>query len=215
MSARLAVVGAVDADVRMGGTPGPVACSPPDYARMLAAIAAGDRRAETDLVKAISPPLRLVLRRRAAGCEVDDLQQETLMVVLAAAREGRVAQPRALVQFALETARRLVANAERKSVRQRTGSDDGALDAALSSDLGGDELVAREALQRGVHHALGELRSPRDRQLLYSYYLDGEPSAALQARFSLDSTQLGRVLHRARQRFGDVWRRLRPDSLDP
>jgi RNA polymerase sigma factor (sigma-70 family) len=187
----------------------PVAPSSPDYAGMLAAIAAGNRAAETELVKTISPPLQLVLRRRAPSADVDDLRQEALLAVLGAAREGRIKDPQALVQFALETARWLACNAERKTARQRTGSDDAAIDASASGDMGSDDLLSRETRQRGVHEVLNALRNPRDRQLLYSYYLDEEPSSVLQAKFSMNSVQLGRVLHRARQRFGEVWRQMR------
>jgi RNA polymerase sigma factor (sigma-70 family) len=215
MGVRLAAVGTVDAEVLLDAAQEPAACNQPDYARMLAAIAAGDPQAETELVKTLTPPLRLVLRRRAAGADIDDLQQETLMIVLAAAREGRVKQPRALVQFALETARRLIFNAKRKVVRQRTESDDEEIEATLSFDPDHDELIAQETLQLGVHQALAELRNPRDRQLLYSYYLDDEPTAVLQVRFAMSSSQLGKVLYRARQRFIEVWRKMRPDGIDP
>ncbi len=186
-----------------GGTAGG-----PDYASMLRAVAAGDRSAEAALLRALLPPLRLVLHRRF-GDDIDDLQQETLLIVLASAREGRIQEPQALVYFTLETARRLVANASRKQQRQRTDIDDEAIGRLATSMPAGDELLERADARRLVRDVLLNLPNARDREILQRYYLDEEPSDSLRARFSMDSMQLGRLLHRARQRFGDAWRRRR------
>jgi RNA polymerase sigma factor (sigma-70 family) len=185
----------------------------PDYAAMLAAVTAGDSRAEAALLQALSRPLEVVLRNRARGAEgVDDLRQEALLVILTAARGGRIEDPQALVDFALETARRLALNAERKHARQRTGADEAALEAVADSQSAGPDWLATEELRGQVRTVLGELDNARDRSLLYSYYLEEAPSTRLQARFALDSTQLSRVLHRARQRFGALWRGRMIDS---
>ena len=193
--------------------PEPAAEAAPDYARMLAAVAAGDRAAESELMTVLAAPLDVVLRNRSRGSEaVDDLRQEALLVILTAARAGRIAEPRALVEFALETARRLAMNAERKHARQRTGGDQAALDAAVDGGAATLDWLAGEELRHCVHSVLGSLDNERDRQVLFSYYLEGQPSARLQARFALDSVQLGRVLHRARQRFGALWRGRRIDA---
>lgn len=192
---------------------GPPRPAGPDYAGMLAAVAAGDARAESALLQALSRPLEVVLRNRARGAEsVDDLRQEALLVILTAARAGRIDEPRALVEFALETARRLALNAERKHARQRTGADDAALEAIADGQAAGADWLANEELRERVHAVLGALGNERDRSLLYSYYVEEQPSARLQAHFSLDSVQLSRVLHRARQRFGALWRGRMIDS---
>ena len=73
---------------------------------------------------ALSEPLAVVLRQRAKGREgLEDLHQEALMAVLAAAREGRIAHPEALISYAIETAKLLALNAWRKQERQRTDTD--------------------------------------------------------------------------------------------
>jgi RNA polymerase sigma factor (sigma-70 family) len=195
-------------------SPGP-AVTAPDYARLLAAVAAGDTRAESELMAVLSGPLEVVLRNRSRGSEgVEDLRQEALMVILTAAREGRIDEPRALVEFALETARRLALNAERKHSRQRTGADDAAIEAVVDSRSSGLDWIAGEELRRCVHSVLGALGNERDRQMLFSYYLEEQPSVRLQAHFGMDSAQLGRVLHRARQRFALLWRGRHSDTPD-
>lgn len=189
------------------------ASAAPDYAGMLERVAAGDRQAETELVLALSEPLAMVLRRRLGRDDrCADLQQDTLMVVLESARAGRILEPRALIDFTLETARLLALNADRKSARQRTDADADLLERVADSQQPSVlEVLAAEERRHCVQAVLASLRNERDRQVLYSYYIDEQPTALVQARFALDSVQLGRVLHRARQRFLAVWQALRMD----
>lgn len=185
----------------------------PGYAGMLARVQAGDRDAETELVLALSEPLSMVLRRRLGADErCADLQQDTLLTVLEAARAGRIDEPRALIEFTLETARRLLLNADRKQYRQRTELDAAAVEHAVDvRQPSMFDTLAAEQRRHCVRAVLASLRNERDRQVLFSYYLDEQPTALVQARFALDSVQLGRVLHRARQRFLAVWQALRVD----
>lgn len=185
----------------------------PDYAGMLARVRDGDREAETALVLALSEPLSMVLRRRlGADDRCADLQQDTLLTVLEAARAGRIAEPRALVEFTLETARRLALNADRKQYRQRTDVDAELLDqVADAQQLPVLDALDADERRHCVRAVLASLNNERDRQVLYSYYIDEQPTSQVQARFALDSVQLGRVLHRARQRFLAVWQALRVD----
>ncbi len=187
--------------------------SAPDYAGLLARVRAGDREAETALVLALSEPLSMVLRRRLGSDDrCADLQQDTLLTVLEAARAGRIDEPRALVEFTLETARRLALNADRKQYRQRTDVDAELIEqvADVQQQPMLDALDADER-RHCVRAVLASLSNERDRQVLFSYYIDEQPTAQVQARFALDSVQLGRVLHRARQRFLAVWQALRVD----
>lgn len=203
----------ISPSVGLRAVPDSLPAAAPDYAGMLVRVARGDREAETELVLALSEPLAMVLRRRLGSDDrCADLQQDTLLVVLEAARAGRIQEPRALVEFTLETARRLAMNAERKVYRQRTEADAELLehvaDAQQPTVL---DVLASEERKHCVHAVLASMRNERDRQVLYSYYIDEQPTAQVQASFALDSVQLGRVLHRARQRFLALWQALRVD----
>lgn len=190
----------------------PRRASAPDYGGMLAAVARGDAKAEDALMRALSAPLEVVLRHRARGVEgVDDLRQEALLAVLQAARAGRITEPAALVQYALQTARQLALNAQRKSLRHRTDNDPDAIDQNRDAAPSVGDSLAGAELRGCVGAVLASMPNPRDRQLLYGYYMEERPSAQLQAQFALDSAQLGKVLHRARQRFGQLWRAFKFD----
>ena len=62
---------------------------------------------------------------------------------------------------------------------------------------GGEELLSRERLgQRAGRAAL-----PRDREVLFRFYLAGETKGRICARLGLSGTQFNLVIHRARLRF--------------
>ncbi len=191
----------------------PARQSSPDYAGILAAIASGDRNAETKLVQALTAPLNVVLRNRARNAEgVDDLCQDALIAVLQAARDGRIEDPVALVAYALETARNLALNAERKRSRRQTYSAEDVINDTADAAEGSEELTAGDQLRSCVRTVLDSLPSERDRQLLHSYYLKETPSSELQTQWAMDSAQFGKVLHRARERFGRLWQTLKFDA---
>jgi len=189
----------------------------PDYAGMLAAVRAGDSAAEARLLQALTPPLKVVLRHRAKHAEgVDDLCQDALIAVLQAARQGRVSNPAALVEYALQTARQLAMNAERKRSRRQTTSVAEIAETADDSlrEMGEliDEQQQTEKLRNCVDSVLASMPSDRDRQLLHSYYLNETSSADMQAQMTMNSQQFGKVLHRARQRFSQIWQALKYDA---
>jgi RNA polymerase sigma factor (sigma-70 family) len=184
----------------------------PDYAGMLAAVAAGDRQAETQLMQTLTLPLQVVLRHRARHAEgVEDLCQDALIVVLQAAREGAIGDPQALVAYALQTARQLALNAERKRERRQTVNAGDGLDESADPAGEGSDQLASEQLRSCVGTVLDSLANPRDRQLLRNYYLKETPPVDLQSQMAMDAAQFGKVLHRARQRFGRMWQALNYD----
>ncbi|MBD8525860.1 RNA polymerase sigma factor [Pseudomarimonas arenosa] len=183
------------------------------YAMLLQRVRSGDRIAESELVLALSEPLSVVLRQRAKGREgLEDLHQDALMAVLAAAREGRIEHPEALISYAIETAKLLALNAWRKQERQRTDADSEQIDRVAEPQASAWDTLSREQLRDNVRAVLSSLPNARDRAVLYSYYIEEQPSRTVQGQHALDSVQLGRVLHRARQRFLAMWKALRLDS---
>jgi RNA polymerase sigma-70 factor (ECF subfamily) len=56
---------------------------------------------------------------------------------------------------------------------------------------------------------MAELPSARDRQLLYRFYLGEEDKERICVDLKLTSLQFNRVLHRARERFRELYQRAR------
>lgn len=113
-------------------------------------------------------------------------------------------EPEKLPGYVAHLARNLAIEHYRKAARRRT-------DPAPPEDLdrptsGGalDDLLAAEnaALARAV---IGELGTARDREVLLRFYLGDEDRDRLCRDLDLSSVQFHRVLHRARQRYKDLY----------
>src|ERR1044071_6206595 len=90
----------------------------------------GDVTAETELIRQFEPGLRVLLRRRTGGDHglLQDLVQETLLVVIQRLRGAGIDDPGKLAAFAAQTARNLAIASLRKAERQKTDIDTEATD---------------------------------------------------------------------------------------
>jgi DNA-directed RNA polymerase specialized sigma24 family protein len=85
----------------------------------------GDVTAESELIRQFEPGLRVLLRRRTGGDGglLQDLVQETLLIVIQRLRGTGIDEPQKLAAFAAQTARNLAIASLRKTERQRTDVD--------------------------------------------------------------------------------------------
>src|ERR1044072_9425956 len=85
----------------------------------------GDASAESELIRQFEPGLRVLLRRRTGGDHglLQDLVQETLLVVIRRLRGAGIEDPEKLAAFAAQTARNLAIASHRKAERQKTDVD--------------------------------------------------------------------------------------------
>ena len=58
---------------------------------------------------------------------------------------------------------------------------------------------------RLVRRLIGELPTDRDRQVLYRFYIAEDDKAAICQDLELSSLHFNRVLHRARQRYRELY----------
>lgn len=194
------------------GSKPPAESPPPSAADLARRIAAGDGTAETELVERYSRGVLYLLRRLTRSSELaEDLHQETFRVVLERLRGRGLAEPDKLSAFLRETAKNLHRNEWRKGVRRGVEDDAGDARAELYADPGTSPYarLARAEEARLVRRLLGELPSPRDREILYRFYLGDEDKERLCRDLEISSLHFNRVLHRARRRF----RRIVQESL--
>lgn len=172
-------------------------------------IAAGDRAAESELVARYSRGVLFLLQRIAKDPDLaEDLHQETFVVVLGRLRGAGLDQPERLAGFIRATARNLFTGDYRKTVRRRTDSDSERVERTVVEERRSQlRRVLGQERARAVRQALGELRTDRDRQILYRFYLLDEAKETLCAELGLSDLHFNRVLHRARQRLGQILRR--------
>ncbi len=149
--------------------------------------------------------MALLLDRHTGGRpEREDLFQDTFRLLIEKLRRGEVREPEKLPGYVAHLARNLATEHYRKVVRRKT-------DPAPPEELdrpteGGalEDLLAAEnaALARTV---IGELSTARDREVLLRFYLGDEDRDHLCRELDLSSVQFHRVLHRARQRYKELY----------
>jgi len=144
------------------------------------------------------------------------IYQETLMVGLQKIRRGEVREPERLAGFLRALAKNLsIQRYRRKHYAVERSTD--ALPEAASQDLSEaspvsasdtasplQHLMEQERIHR-TRQLLAEMTVPRDREVLCRYYLGEESSERICADLGLDGDHFYRVLHRARQRYRQLW----------
>lgn len=168
-------------------------------------IAAGERQAEAELVDRYSRGLSYLLRRLAGDPGLsEDLQQETFRIAIEKLRAGELREAEKLAAFLRGIAKNLLRSAHR---RGRRGGGPVDLEAApepadpAPSQL--EEVLLEEDKHR-MRRLLGELRSPRDREVLYRFHLAEESREEVCRALGLGRQQFNLVLFRARRRFGQL-----------
>ena len=169
-------------------------------------IVAGEERAEQELVERCGATLRFLTRRFTRDeADAEDLYQETLILALEKIRDGEVREPERLAGFLRALAknlstqryRRRSVEAEKPSAEPFDAPDDKGPDA-----LGGMLDQERARLTRAL---LDELKVPRDREVLFRYYLAEQSSGRICRELGVDTDHFYRVLSRARQRYRRLW----------
>ena len=179
--------------------------SPGDLVRR---IAAGDSRAEEELVERFGTGLLFLLRRWTRdGATAEDLYQETLRLALEKIRQGEVREPDKLAGFLRSLARNLAVHHYRRGAvrgeRERglEEAEEGA--AAHAGDGDTDQLTRLLRAEKAdlVRRLIGEMTVERDRQVLFRFYIAEEDKERICADLGLTGPELNVVLFRARQRY--------------
>lgn len=120
-------------------------------------------------------------------------------------RKGELREPAKLPGFLAQIARSLAIEHYRKAQRRKTDPDSEAIadvEASASGQL--SELLSREDAGL-VRQVIRELGTERDRDILLRFYIAEEDKERISADFGLSSLQFNRVLHRARERYRDLY----------
>jgi RNA polymerase sigma-70 factor (ECF subfamily) len=172
---------------------------------LVARIRAGDRQAEDELVRRFHRGVTVVLTRSSRDPSVvDDLHQDTFRIALEKIREGAVREPEKISGFIASVARNLVIEHFRKvSTRQLSGAPEEIGLASPDPDaLEGMLEAERAAIVRRV---LSEMRSQRDRRILFRFYIAEDEKEAICRDLGLSSLHFNRVLFRARERYRELY----------
>lgn len=171
-------------------------------ADMVMRIQAGDPEAEAIFVERFSRGLRAYARRLGCAPDLaDDLHQETFRVALERLRGRGIDDPEALPGFLRGIARNQLLNLRRKVARRRTDADDAAITAVEDPGEGQLHRLLQNEAAGLVRRLLADLEPPRDREILYRFYIAEDRKEAICKDYELSSLHFNRVLYRARGRF--------------
>jgi RNA polymerase sigma-70 factor, ECF subfamily len=177
--------------------------------QLVARILAGEKSAEDELVQQYSRGVSIILNRATGDRSVsEDLSHETFQIVLEKIRRGEIREPDRLSGFICSLARNLASDHFRKSRRLEGFADpDEAELIPESSPSQLDRLLMQEK-SKMVRKLLQEM-SERDRQILYRFYIAEDDKDRICADLELSSLHFNRVLHRARERYRDLYQSLK------
>lgn len=123
-------------------------------------------------------------------------------------RRGELREPAKLPGFLAQIARGLTIEHYRKIRRRKTEPDSDAIAEVADVSGGGSgplsELLTREDAGL-VRQVIRELGTERDRDILLRFYIAEEDKERISADFGLSSLQFNRVLHRARERYRELY----------
>jgi RNA polymerase sigma-70 factor (ECF subfamily) len=175
-------------------------------ADLVSRIMDGDQQAEAELVERYSRGVAFIIRRETGGASAaDDLYQETFRIALEKIRRGDLREPEKLSGFVCGIAHNLVIDYFRRAARQ-----DGLIEIEEAASLPLkapsqlDELLQKEKAAL-VRQVINELPSDRDRQILFRFYIAEEEKESICADLGLTGVHFNRVLHRARERYRELY----------
>jgi len=148
----------------------------------------------------------MLLRRRTGGDHglLQDLVQETLLVVIQRLRGEGIDEPQKLAAFAAQTARNLAIASLRKAERQKTDVDSEATERNADPTRSVEGLVEDVEAAMAVRALLRELPQARDRLMLKRFYLEDHDKEVICQEMQLTEAAFNQALSRARRRFRQI-----------
>ena len=166
-------------------------------ADLAAAVRAGDRDAETELVARYRPGLLMMLRRAVKDPSLaDDYCQEVFRVTFEALRHNRIDNGGKLAAYLWSVARNLANSDLRRHYRRQTTTlSEGIVDDAPRPE----QQMLREERTQMLRDTLAML-TPRDRSVLTAFYLEDAPKELICGRMGLSPSQFDVIKWRALKR---------------
>ena len=137
--------------------------------------------------------------------EAQDLFQDTFRLVLEKLRRGELREPAKLPGFLAQIARSLAIEHYRKATRRKTDADSEAIGEAVAPGASPLSALLESENAALVRRVIRELGNERDREILLRFYIAEEDKDRIAADYGMTSLQFNRVLHRARQRYREIY----------
>ena len=175
-------------------------------ADLVSRIRAGDRQAEAELVERYSRGVKVIIRTKTGNAAIaEDRYQETFRIVLEKIRQGDVREPEKLSGFICSVARNLVIDYFRRTAQQKSLTEIDESDLLPHHAPSQLEVLLQKEKVAIVRQVISGLPTDRDRQVLFRFYIAEEEKEEICAALGLTSLHFNRVLHRARERYKELY----------
>ncbi len=180
---------------------------------LVSRIRGGDRQAETELVERYNRAVMSIIRRALGNPTVaDDLYQETFCIIIEKIRGGDIREAERLPGFVCGVARNQVIKHFQRAARQeRLTETEEVVSLPCQAHDQLEELLRKESADI-VRQILKEMTNERDIQVLFRFYLAEDDKEQICADLGLTSLQFNLVLHRARERYRELYERIIRDK---
>jgi RNA polymerase sigma-70 factor, ECF subfamily len=156
--------------------------------------------------------MSIIHREVMDAAVADDLYQETFCIVLEKIREGDVREPEKLSGFVCCVAKnRVIKHFQRAARQERLTETEEAVSLPHPARDRLEELLRKESADI-VRQILKEMTNERDVQVLFRFYLAEDDKEQICADLGLTGLQFNLVLHRARERYRELYERTMRDK---
>lgn len=172
---------------------------------MVAEIEAGNPQAEDRFCRQFRPLVQFVLRQMTDDLSLaDDITQDALLLVLLRIRAKKIEHPERISSYVAQTARySLIGWYRRKGNQHGSAMDVTELE---SREVGLEDALIAGEQQTLVRNMIGQLKVPRDQEILKRRYLFEEDKHSLCEKLNLPDQHFDRVISRARSRVKKIIR---------
>jgi len=173
-----------------------------EYLRRLGA---QDPATEAHFVSYFSERLKITLRARGVDCHtIEDVRQETFCRVWLAVRSGNVHNPKGFGSYVHAVCKNVLSESRRMNFRNQH-------DPIESTDLADERLGLEDMIQRKENGKLVRevmaMLPERDRHILQARFFEERDNDDVCAQFGVDRAYLRVLLHRAINRFGQLYKK--------
>jgi RNA polymerase sigma-70 factor (ECF subfamily) len=177
-----------------------------EWLNWLQRITRGDADAEEELVHRYKDGIAIIINRIVRSeSDTEDLSQETFRIALEKIRDGEVREPDRLSGYICSIARNVAIEHVRK-IRRATNQEE--IDQAEQiRDPQPDQFEQLWRKQRAeiMRQMINELKSERDRKVLFRYYIAEEEKEQICEDLGLTSLQFNSVIFRALKRYKELY----------
>lgn len=160
----------------------------------------GNQQAEVAFYERYRRGLLIMLEQRTNDfARAEDLAQDTLLTVLNRLRSEGIEHPEHLNRFVQQTARFLFIGWLRKLGNRIELTENPDKYQAVRNTP--EDQAEQDEQQLVVRKLISQMKLPRDRELLYRYYVDDQQKKMICDALELSSENFDRVIHRAKNRF--------------